>query len=76
MNAKPWYLSKTLWTNIISALIMLLQSTELVTIVPTTWTEEFALAIFVLNMILRAVTTGMVTATAESARIRNVGGVR
>jgi hypothetical protein len=71
--AKPWYLSKTMWTNIISAGVMVLQSTELVTIVPPTWTEEFALAIFVLNLALRWVTTGSVTASSQSARLRNVG---
>lgn len=74
--AKPWYLSKTLWTNIISAVIMLLQSTELVTLVPSTWTEEFALAIFVANLALRWVTTGSVALSAERARVRNIGGVQ
>lgn len=76
MNAKAWYFSKTMWTNIISAVVMVLQSTELVTIVPATYTEEFALAIFMLNLALRWVTTGAVTASAEGARLRNVGGVR
>lgn len=74
--AKPWWQSKTMLVNIISAAVMILQSTELMAIVPTTWTEEFALAIFILNVALRWVTTGAVTASAESARVRNVGGVR
>lgn len=71
--AKPWYQSKTMWVNIFSAGILLLQSTELMEIVPPTWLPYFALAIFAANIALRLVTTGAVTASAEAARIRNVG---
>jgi hypothetical protein len=62
-----------IWVNLFSALIMLGQSTEFLTILPQQYTEELALALFVLNMALRGISNGSVTLTEAAARAKNVG---
>jgi hypothetical protein len=49
---KPWYLSKTLWVNIIAFAVLLIQVNTGFVISP----EEQAAIIVLVNLILRAVT--------------------
>jgi hypothetical protein len=72
--AKPWYRSKTLWVNLFTAGILMLESTEFTTMIPQAWMEEITLVVIMLNIALRWVTTGAVTGSAASARAVNLKG--
>jgi hypothetical protein len=50
-NSKPWYLSKTIWANIVAAIGLILNSQA-----PVVSGEELAAFIVVINLILRMVT--------------------
>jgi hypothetical protein len=63
MNAiitKPWYLSKTLWLNVIGFLVFLVTYFMDNQMFPT-WITWEALALAVLNFLLRLITNTQVT---------------
>ena len=62
MDAKAWYLSKTLWVNLLMAVFIIVQG---VTGVEVASTEVEALVTVVLNVILRFITTQPVTLKKE-----------
>lgn len=58
-STKPWYASKTIWLNIISALVELGQAFLDLNILPS---GTVLLVVNILNIILRAITKTEVTA--------------
>lgn len=58
---KPWYKSKTLWVQIITAILGGLEAAQAVQIVPAGYEGHFFVALAVLNAALRFVTTEAVT---------------
>lgn len=69
--AKAWYWSKTIWANVLGGAVLVVSSTEFMNVVPSTWVEEIALAIVVMNLILRGITSGSITVSEEGARLKN-----
>ena len=61
MNPKAWYLSKTIWTNLIAAIGLVLNSHS-----PIISGEELAAFVVVINLILRLVTKQPIAATNSS----------
>jgi hypothetical protein len=57
MTAKPWWHSKTLWFNLLSALVAVLQLQEVVTLVPAQYGSALAALIAVCNVGLRLITS-------------------
>uniref|UniRef100_A0A7V3JAA7 Uncharacterized protein n=1 Tax=candidate division CPR3 bacterium TaxID=2268181 RepID=A0A7V3JAA7_UNCC3 len=51
-TAKPWYLSKTIWVNLIAFIAMIVQNLTHFVISP----EEEAAILAVINLILRMIT--------------------
>lgn len=68
MNTKPWYLSRTLWLNVIAAGFLALEATfHLVQpLVPVNVYLVVAATLPVLNAMLRVVTSAQLTLTATS----------
>ena len=62
MDSKPFYLSKTMWANAMVILAAILGSTGVVDILPGEQSELVAGGLALVNVILRAVTKGPVTA--------------
>lgn len=55
--AKPWYKSKTLWANFISAILGGIEASGLVSVVPDEYQPLFFAGLAVLNILLRIITT-------------------
>ena len=58
---KAWYESKTIWLMGLGAAVTLLGSNELANVLPEEATRYIALAIFVLGIPVRFLTTGSVS---------------
>lgn len=74
MDLKPWYLSKTLWFNAISLIVLILDTVQLngATVLPSAWLPYIGLAVVVGNAVLRWLTgtplAGSPPAKAAAAR--------
>jgi hypothetical protein len=58
---KSLFASKTVWVNVISAVVMFLEGQEFLNVIPDTWEALLAALVFGLNIILRFITTQPVT---------------
>jgi uncharacterized integral membrane protein len=54
---KAWWKSKTIWFNVLTVLAALLESSELVNLVPAEWHPAMLGTAALLNIVLRTVTT-------------------
>jgi hypothetical protein len=67
--------SKTMWVNVISLVVAVLQLSEVVTIVPPEWNGALAAVLAAANMILRFLTTQpVIMATPDTARTLTLTG--
>lgn len=71
MTAKPWYLSKMVWFNALSVALFFMESQELINLIPAGYTDEFASLLGLVNLGLRFITSGPLTANAEKAEVLN-----
>lgn len=62
-NSKPFYLSKTLWFNVLSFLLIIAQLTELQGIIPAWLIPYETIAVALVNVGLRFITTGAISMT-------------
>lgn len=53
---KKWYKSKTIVLNVIGAIILILESAEFMSVIPNTWIPYTALALTIMNIVLRMAT--------------------
>ena len=63
MPAKPWWESKTVWVNVLSVLVLALNSTDVISIFPPSWTPRLAGLLALANIVLRFVSSQPVTLT-------------
>lgn len=57
-NAKPWYLSKTLWFNLISGLISILIAVQGSNVgLPESFAGYIGIAVAIMNILLRLITS-------------------
>jgi hypothetical protein len=71
MTAKAWYLSKVFWFNALSVVLFFMESQELINLIPPGYTDEFASILGLVNLGLRFITSGPLTATTEKAEALN-----
>lgn len=62
MNGKQWYLSKTLWFNVLALVVIIANAFGYANFVPDAQTAEYGAALITLiNVILRLVTSQKLT---------------
>lgn len=68
VNTKPWYVSKTIWFNVITVIVSIIM---LLSQMPdfAEYNKWFTLLVGIMNIVLRAITTTPVTLSSD-------GGVR
>jgi hypothetical protein len=71
MDFKAFYWSKTVWLNVGSFLVALLESTQFTNVVPDTWEPTSALIVFAINFWLRLTTTTQLTTSTSRAESLN-----
>jgi hypothetical protein len=57
MPSRPWYTSFTVWLNIISLVLFVLQDADFIALVPDTWETFVAKIVLALNLVLRVFKT-------------------
>lgn len=62
---KPWYLSGTIWLNVLATLIALYSLFQTTPIFPSAWLPYFGLLIGVLNIVIRVWFTSGATLTLK-----------
>ena len=55
MNPKPWWQSKTIWINGLTAVLTI--GAQLADVLPPAWSAKILSGLAVVNVILRAITT-------------------
>jgi hypothetical protein len=63
---KPWYKSRTVWTNIGALALAVLSQNEWAQIIPPEHMDTFLKSVLVLNLILRKVTTEPIAARRDN----------
>jgi hypothetical protein len=67
---KVWYRSRTVWTSIISGLLMFLSGSQVTTVIPQKYSPYIGAVGFGLNILLRSISTpeqGGLTLTKDAA---------
>lgn len=59
MAGKPWYLSKTVFVNALTAIATVMA--QMADVLPPEWAPKIVTALAVVNLILRVVTTQPIT---------------
>ena len=50
---KPWYMSRTMWFNLLNVGLMIASLTEIINIIPVEWVDYWLAAVAVGNILLR-----------------------
>lgn len=64
-QAKPFWQSKTVWINAVAIFAAILESTEIVDLIPADWQAAIPALLAVANIILRTVTHQPVSVRSE-----------
>lgn len=67
MTTKAWYLSKTVWLNVITFLVLAFTLPQFGAVVPSSWGAAIALTVALLNLILRLFFTTTTITTSSQA---------
>lgn len=59
MNGKPWYLSKTVFVNMLTAVAATMA--QMADVLPPEWASKIITILAVVNLVLRIVTTEPIT---------------
>ena len=62
---KPWYMSKTIWINVLTVLVTSITIYE--GVMPQAWLAYIVPGLAVVNVILRFLTTGQITVSSTGA---------
>ena len=58
VEVKPWYTSTTIWVQIASFVVTVLEATEFINVIPASWETYVLLIVFVVNVAVRIFLTG------------------